>query len=337
MLITGVAGILGAAAVSRLEADPEIDLLIGVDSSSPTGSGRAEFLHADLRRDLLGRVIRAAGIDTVVHLGVLHDELAVRPRSAHESSILGTVNLLAACSEADTAVRHLVVRSSAVVYGCAPADPSIRLESENLPDLEDPTGRDAGEVESYTREYAVRRPGASVVLLRFGEIVAADSGTWMTRLLTAPAIPAVLGFDPRLQLLALDDAASAVAAASAPGIRGCHNVAGEGVVLLSQAAAILGRRLFPLLPPLGAAPAVGALKQLTGLDLSGQRLDLLRHGRVLATRSAGRQLGLRPRTTRAALEALAAGAARPHPPFADLDEVELEALLRAKGRPAGRR
>ncbi|MFN2451524.1 MAG: NAD-dependent epimerase/dehydratase family protein [Candidatus Dormibacteria bacterium] len=336
VLVTGVGGVLGAAAATRLVAEPDVALVIGVDSSVPVDLPRGvEFLHADLRHQLLGRVIAAARIDTVLHLGVIHDELAVRPRSAHESSVLGTVNLLAACSEADSPVGRLVVRSSAAVYGCAPGDPSLRVESEESRALDDALGRDALEVEAYVREHMVRRPSGAVVLLRFGELVA--PGTWVTRWLTGPAIPAVLGFDPRLQLLHLEDAVSAVLAAAANGSRGCHNVAGAGVVLLSQAAARLGRPLLPLLPPVAESVPIAAIRRLGGYDLGGQRSALLRHGRVLSTRSLSRQLAVTTRPTAATLASLAGGPVRDDPPFGNLGERQLEELLRSKGSGAAGR
>ncbi|MDQ6746832.1 MAG: hypothetical protein M3010_01805, partial [Candidatus Dormibacteraeota bacterium] len=150
-----------------------------------------------------------------------------------------------------------------------------------------------------------------------------------------PALPAALGFDPRLQLLHLEDAATAVLRAAEEGMTGVHNVAGTGVVLLSQAAARLGRPLLPVLSPVGEPAPLAGLSRLAGYGLAGQRSALLRHGRVLDTRSAERTLGFRARATTASLDSLVNSLQRAGALFGDLEEPELERLLLAKGR--GRR
>ena len=52
-----------------------------------------------------------------------------RPESAHENNVIGTLNILAACSAADSPVRRLVFKSSAHWYGCAQDDPAFFTEA----------------------------------------------------------------------------------------------------------------------------------------------------------------------------------------------------------------
>ena len=46
----------------------------------------------------------------------------------HEINVIGTMNLLAAAGAAGSSVRHIVVKSSTLVYGSAASDPNTFLE-----------------------------------------------------------------------------------------------------------------------------------------------------------------------------------------------------------------
>ena len=75
MLVTGVSRWLGGALAAELAADPSIDRVIGVDTVPPSTEmlrrlGRTEFVRADIRNPLIGKVIAAASVDTVVHMNI---------------------------------------------------------------------------------------------------------------------------------------------------------------------------------------------------------------------------------------------------------------------------
>src|ERR1700760_516065 len=75
VLLTGVSRYPGNRLAARLAADPDIERVIGVDSSSPNEGeladlGRTEFVAADIRNPLIARVLIDAEVDTVVHAAV---------------------------------------------------------------------------------------------------------------------------------------------------------------------------------------------------------------------------------------------------------------------------
>ena len=72
VLVTGVSRHLGSRMAQILSHDPSIDRVVGVDIVPPREDiGGAEFVRADIRNPIIGKVIAAAGVDTVVHMGVL--------------------------------------------------------------------------------------------------------------------------------------------------------------------------------------------------------------------------------------------------------------------------
>src|SRR5437870_11768885 len=126
VLITGVSNPLGAEVARRLA--PQVPQLFGCDVADPVSAlEEMDFVHADTRLSVIGKLVRQLRIDTVVHLAVMvdspHDE-----RSIHETDVIGTMNVLVGCSGPASPVRKLVVKSSQAIYGAGPNDPSFFSE-----------------------------------------------------------------------------------------------------------------------------------------------------------------------------------------------------------------
>ena len=73
-------------------------------------------------------------------------------------NVIGTMQLLGACQRVDS-VRHVVVKSTAAVYGSGPRDPALITE-DSSPRHPPTSGwaKDSMEVEEYVRGFARRRP-----------------------------------------------------------------------------------------------------------------------------------------------------------------------------------
>lgn len=314
VLVTGVSRHLGGRFAELLAAHPSIERVIGVDVVPPPHSiGSAEFVRADIRNPVMARVIGEAGVDTVVHLNVIATPVSGSRTSMKEINVIGTMQLLAACQKA-AGVQRLVVKSSASVYGASPRDPAMFDEETGAKSLpRSGFGRDSVEVEGYVRGFARRRPDVALSVLRFANIIGPRIATPMTDYFSLPVIPTVLGFDPRLQLVHEDDALGALLVATlGPGV-GTVNVAGDGVLLLSQAARIAGRPTLPV--PQLAGGWVGQLLRRAGLaELPAEQLRLLTYGRGLDTTRMREVLGFEPAfTTRSALADFVAAGRGPRP------------------------
>ena len=314
VLVTGVSRYLGGRFAERLMQQPGIDRVIGVDVVPPPHSiGGAEFVRADIRNPVIAKVISQADVDTVAHLNVIATPLSAGGRvSMKEINVIGTMQLLAACQKAPS-VRHLVVKSSAAVYGSSPRDPAMFTEDTGAKSLpRSGFGKDSVEVEGYVRGFARRRPDVGLSVLRFANIIGPGIATPMTDYFTMPVIPTVFGFDARLQFVHEDDALAAMLLATAGTGVGTVNVAGDGVLALSQAARIAGRPTLPV--PLVAGGWVGQVVRRSGLaDFSPEQMQFLAYGRGLDTTRMRTVLSFEPRfTTRSAFEDfLAAGRGSP--------------------------
>ncbi len=106
----------------------QVPSLFGCDVADPVSAiEEMDFVHADTRQSVIGKLVRQLHIDTVVHMAVTVDS-AAENRSAHETNVIGTMNVLAGCAGPSSPVRRLVVKSSQAVYGAGPGDPSFVTE-----------------------------------------------------------------------------------------------------------------------------------------------------------------------------------------------------------------
>ncbi|HEX2645660.1 MAG TPA: NAD-dependent epimerase/dehydratase family protein [Candidatus Dormibacteraeota bacterium] len=331
VLIIGVSNPLGAEVARRLA--PQVPVLFGCDVADPVSAvEEMDFVHADTRLSVIGKLVRRLSIDTVVHLAVMvdspHDE-----RSIHETDVIGTMNVLIGCAPPSSPVRKLVVKSSQAVYGATAGDPSFF--SEEMLNWERPVGgvtRDLLEMEQLVSEFALRHESCDVAVLRLGYRVSED--TSLARYLSLPVVPTFTGFDPRLQLLHEEDACEAIVRAVMGRHPGAFNVAGDGVILLSQAIAIMGGRPAPVLPPYARWFGRFAMRLSIGVDLPGHLGDLLAYGSVVDCSRLAAEFDWKPAyTSRATMDALARGKQvevidAPSPP----QEYELQVYLQQRRR-----
>ena len=134
VLVTGVSRWLGGALAAELAADSSIDRVIGVDTVPPAPEmlrrlGRTEFVRADIRNPLIGKVIAAASVDTVVHMNISSTPAGSGGRTPmKELNVIGTMQLLAACQRA-ASVRRVVLKSTTAVYGASSRDSAVFTEA----------------------------------------------------------------------------------------------------------------------------------------------------------------------------------------------------------------
>jgi UDP-glucose 4-epimerase len=285
ILVTGVSTYWGARLAQALEAFEQVEAIIGVDSREPRRElERTEFVKVSNQHSLLARIVRAAEIDTVVDTRLIVNSVAASAREAHENNVIGTMNILAACSGADSPVRKFVFKSSAYYYGSEQDDPAFFTESMRRPHAPGTLlERDILEAEGAVAEFSARRPEVAVTVLRCANVLGPDVETAFTRMFALPAVPMVLGFDPRLQFVHEDDVVHALEHAAFESVPGVYNVAGDGALALSEAIGLLGKRLLPILPPFGAGVLLGPLRRV-GIRIPDEMFNLLRFGRGLDNR-----------------------------------------------------
>ena len=285
VLITGLGTFWGGRVAQALEADPEVDVIVGLDRFEPEVQlERTEYVRSDESYSILARIVKAARIDTIIHTFLVVDSTQMRSRSIHEINVIGTMNLFAAASAPGSTVRDVVVKSSTLVYGADPRDPTwFSEESRRAGAPKSVVERSLLAVEGYVRDFAVDNPHVSVAVMRFANVLGPDITTPLVKALELPLVPSVFGYDPRIQFVHEADVVRAILFALETQLQGVYNVAGDGLIPWSEVAQICGKRTFPL-PPVGMGLLSSPLARLKIIDLPEELLALLRHGRGVDNR-----------------------------------------------------
>jgi UDP-glucose 4-epimerase len=305
--VTGPTGEIGIAAVTALEREPAVDNILGMarrpfDATSH-GWTKTTYRQGDiLDREAVDALV--ADADVVVHLAFII--MGSRQESARVN-VQGTRNVFEATVAAQRP-RRLVYTSSVAAYGYHAENP--------VPLTEDVPPR--GSAEHY---YSEQKAACEATLAEVTEgsslevfilrpcIVAgpkapalADAMPWNQ--LPAPiravtnAIPVLKPVVPDpgvpLQLVHHDDVASAVAlAATAPAPPGAYNLAGDGLITISDVARALGGRPVRV-PAATASAASAAISRLPFVPSTLEWLHSVRTSVVMDTTKAKTQLGWRP-------------------------------------------
>jgi UDP-glucose 4-epimerase len=146
-----------------------------------------------------------------------------------------------------------------------------------------------------------------VTILRFANFMGSQIETTLTRYFSLPLVPSPIGYDPRLQFIHEDDAEEVLYRATREDHPGLFNVAGDGVLLLSQAIRICGT--IPLgIPVPMASMAASVVRRLGLIDFPSDQVQFLVYGRVADNQRLKDVFGFTPEySSRAALDEFVQG------------------------------
>jgi UDP-glucose 4-epimerase len=294
VVVTGVGRFLGAQVAARLASDQRVGHVIGVDATPPEKLAGVELVKANLT-ECVG-VIRGMDPHAVVHLGISTAPDSGGREAMKEQNVIGTMQLLAACQRSPK-LRKLVVRSSTAAYGASFRDPAVFTEETEPREV--PRGgfaRDILDIEGYVRAFQRRCPDVTTTVLRLVPLIGSAADTTLTRYFSQPVVPTVLGRDPRLQFVHVEDALEILYRSVVEDHAGTFNVAGPGVLTLSQAIRRAGRVAFPVVEP-GLSGAAALAKRLGRWGFGLDQVDLFVHGRVVDTTRLTKEYGVTPRST----------------------------------------
>jgi UDP-glucose 4-epimerase len=291
ILLTGLDTFWGGRVAAALEKDPSVEMLLGMGTGSPSVElERTEYVRADSGYSLLSRIVKATQVDTIVHTFLVVDSSSMSGRALHEINVIGTMNLLAAASAPGSSVRHVVVKSSSLVYGAHPADPGwFTEETPRSRPARARLERSLAEVESYMRDFAEENPAVTVTVLRFANVLGPELTTPISRNLQRGVMPVIAGFDPLIQFVSQEDVVRCLEMVVSEQMGGVFNVAGDGRLPISEVAKIASAWRLPL-SPVYTRQLAAPLIRLGLLDLPAELDSLLRYGRGIDTsrlKSAG--------------------------------------------------
>ena len=290
ILVTGASSWVGGRLVRSLESRPEIQVF-AVDEIEPSVQFRSEFHLSSLDVLEFAEHVIAVKPTTVVHLQTVDRSVLFGPDHAQTSVVLGAQALFGAIGRLPE-VETVIVKSDAAVYGSGPRNPSVLRESTTPPARLVRYERNLRDVESSVAQLAEEHPTKTFTILRFNPIIGANITNPLSRYLRLPAVPTLLGCDPRLQFVHEDDAVRTLEHAIDHPTSGTFNIGSEGQLYLSRILR-LGKRINQRLPARQFEHAMSVLRPF-GASLPRHLINLMKYGRVTDTRLMATDLGFEP-------------------------------------------
>ena len=227
------------ALLTRSAAGSSIGAVVGLGSERGATDG-VQWRLADLGSPDLAASLR--GVDALIHVAASTDlaadlRVSTRTRRERVTREIQTVVISAAAA----GVARLVVVTSAMMYGAAPANP-VPLP-EDAPVAAEPDEGLVGDllvVEQVLRAAAQVHTGLAVTVVRPAALVGPDIDTVITRHFEAPRLLTVRGGHPAWQFCHVDDLATALASTVELGLGPVVTVGSPGWMTQKEVEAVSG-------------------------------------------------------------------------------------------------
>lgn len=294
--IAGASGLIGSHLLTALVNNRNIKRIVVIDEIRPRlRDANIRFAKTDLREgssvELIGRELKKNRCTALIH-AALPFEPAPKSEDIHEFQTAGTMHLLLAAETAS--LRKLILLSTAEVYGALPDNPSFLTEEHPLRGGQNSDFlADKIDAEKQFARYQKRFPGSIVTILRPCTVIGPDAAGSHIGLFSQPAIPTVMGFDPLMQFIHIDDLIRALITAVERDFRGVYNLAGEGILPLSRALSIAGRINIPI-SSLLLYPAAHILWHLNIGSLPARHIDFLKYNFIVNSSKARKKMKFKP-------------------------------------------
>ena len=245
IVVTGANGAVGRHVADRLRQSNAVREVVGLDRAG----GHLVKTH-DLLTDAIEPVFDM--VDVVVHLATAPLENAGDRENSLIDRTIATEVLEAAAVQG---VGHLVIASTAMVYGAWPDNPMPLTEQTAMrPNPEFSFGVVRSDIEQLATDWA-ERTGAKLTILRSATVLARGRENALANLLRNSSVVRSVAGEAPLQFLHAEDYASAVETIVDGAHDGIFNVAPDGWLSAAALTALRGAPETPFRVP-GAVMSV---------------------------------------------------------------------------------
>ena len=240
--ITGINSYFAATLLPKLEADPRVDTVIGIDNAPwKGGSAKVKFFREDIRSPKLADILR--GADTVFHMAFIVGEIRDK-KATSDININGTKNVFDACVAAG--VKKIVYTSSATVYGANIHNPlGITEERSPLKHKDSYYNVSKVEVEKLVADYTIKYPGIIFTTIRAALLFGPGIDNMFSKLFSMKlsALPPGVSYN---QYIHEDDLGEALHLAFTKDLSGIYNVGADDAISTISAFKRAGVIIVPI-------------------------------------------------------------------------------------------
>jgi len=300
VLITGADGYIGRQVTEALAADPQqLTTIVASDLREVPPErqlANVEYLTADICSPELGEAFEKYNVDVVVHLAAVVTPGKKSDRELeYKVDVLGTENVLKAVVRAG--VKKIIYTSSGAAYGYH-ADNSAWLDEDDpiRGNEEFAYSHHKRLVEEMLARYRTEYPELEQLIFRPGFILGANTKNQITNLFDQPRITGIKGADSPFVIIWDQDVVGAILQGIFQGGSGIYNLAGDGILTLSEMAQMLGKP-YRALPVWAVTAGLWVGKKLGLTQYGPEQVGFLRYRPVLTNRRLKEEFGYIPQKT----------------------------------------
>lgn len=245
--ITGGGGYIARQLILYLENEHWCERILGIDINEPgIHTNKLIFRNQDIRDRSLVDIWKDQAIDTVVHLAFIvnpiHDE-----KKMYDVNVNGTLNILNVCEALN--INHIIAASSGTAYSAWPDNPQVLKEDDPIrifpPKFS--YAHHKGLIEQHCANFMQKHPEIVFNIVRPCVVYGPNTDNYLSRYLkNLPVLFLADGRDPGLQFVHEDDVAELFSLLIEKKTPGAFNVAGDGVVKISEIGAMVRKRTLKI-------------------------------------------------------------------------------------------
>ncbi len=297
--ITGIAGYIGKRLLAALDADPEVDRVIGFDVRPPpeARTEKLTFYQMDIGDPGLADRMRQLQVEVLVHAAFVLYPRPGRLTQMERTNLEGTANVLRAAAQ--SRVQQLLVFSSTTVYGAWPDNPVPLTEEHPLrPNPDYHYGLHKKRVEAMCQTFSQEHTQVSCTVLRPPAVVGPHLEGPATDMWRGHRAIVVDGGKAPGQFIHEDDLVSLVMRALQSKARGTFNAAPDDWLPWREIWTQVGKPVLDL-PWTVARPLVWLMWRLGMLGgvTHPALVNMSRFPFVVSNEKARQELGWRPQYT----------------------------------------
>ncbi len=224
VLITGINSYFASTLLPRLNTDPNIDKIIGIDVTPWKGGYHKVVFHKkDIRNKSITELFK--NVDTVFHLAFVVGEIRDKDK-IYDININGSKNIFTACVENN--VKKVIYTSSLTVYGSFSKTPlGLNEEYPITPNPDSYYNFSKVEVENFSKQFFKNHPEIMFTVLRVGMLCGPNIQNMFSKLWSMKVSALPLGSNAYLQFIHEEDLGEALYLSYLKDLPGVYNVAAD--------------------------------------------------------------------------------------------------------------
>lgn len=225
--ITGVNSYFASTLLPKLQNNPEIDEIRGIDVTPWRGGyNKVKFFREDIRSEKISEILE--GVDTVFHLAFIVGEIQDKAETFN-INIDGSKNVFKACVK--NKVRKVIYTSSNTVYGAYKEIPLYVTEDQPLHKNEESYyNKSKVEVETFATDFFASHPEIIFTVIRAALLFGPNTQNMFAEFYKLKVTAMPVGTVSHIHYIHEEDLGEALHIAGAKDLQGIYNVGADDAI-----------------------------------------------------------------------------------------------------------